>query len=383
MGRKLNILLIIVFCSGCIFNSHDMNTKSTAISDDGFFPANHTFIKYFGRIDLSDTLVAKFSFPGVNIRFTFKGTKILVHMRDLTQGQIMEDGRPARNFFNVYIDNQEPFVLALNQTDSVYEIASNLRNIKHHVKLVKRTEALVGKVAFKGVELGSGSVLFEPHNLPKYKFEFIGNSVTCGYGVEAESEMEPFSCLTENVSKSYAVMAAERLHAEYNIVAYSGKGISQNYNRSRVNTMSLIWQQVFPDEDGPDWDHAKFSPDIVIVNLGTNDFFSGSIVPSYFRFKYDEFIKDLRATYPNSKVLCLVGPMLNNTDPENGLNMARIIIGSVVRNLNKAGDDAIYYFELSPQTGEYGFGANWHPSEEQQKQTAKELIRYLSQIIDR
>ena len=34
--------------------------------------------------------------------------------------------------------------------------------------------------------------------LPERRIEFIGNSITCGYGVESENPSDPFTYETEN-----------------------------------------------------------------------------------------------------------------------------------------------------------------------------------------
>lgn len=372
--------LFILLLFSCIPNSKASGTKSSSPSGDGFFPPNHPYIKYFGRIQYADSSEAVFAFPGVNIRFAFKGTQASLLMKDLTDAGIQADGEPAQNFFNVYIDNNAPFILPLLQGDSIYELARNLPNEKHTVKLVKRTESLAGRVAFQGIQLDKKAVLFE---LPEQelKIEFIGNSITCGYGVEAESKRDPFSCSTENVSLSYAVLAAEKLDAEYSIVAFSGRGISQNYDRSRDNTMRDIWHRVIASQSESLWDHSQFVPDIVVINLGSNDFFSRTIDTSLFRSAYENFLTEVRNTYdPETKIVCLIGPMLNNEFPENSLDIARTIIGSIVEGFQNDMDTNIEAYELSSQTGYYGYGADWHPSKGQQQKNSKELIDIIIAI---
>lgn len=209
---RLAVLLLVL---SCISNSSSQMKQSS--SENGFFAANHPFIQYFGRINNVDSSQAVFAFPGVNIRFAFKGTRVSVYMRDLTDAGIQADGNPAQNFFNVYIDDKEPYVLVMTQVDSIYKLAEGLPDKIHRVKLVKRTESLAGKISFQGIILEKSALIYQLP-VPDLKIEFIGNSITCGYGVEAESKNEPYSCRTENVSLSYAVLAAEKLNAEYSIV---------------------------------------------------------------------------------------------------------------------------------------------------------------------
>ena len=57
----------------------------------------------------------------------------------------------------------------------------------------------------------------------------IGDSITCGYGVEGDVEDEIFCTAKENPSKAYSLLTAQELNAEYQIVAWNGKGVISAY----------------------------------------------------------------------------------------------------------------------------------------------------------
>ena len=57
------------------------------------------------------------------------------------------------------------------------------------------------------------------------RISFIGDSITCGYGVEAENGLERFSTFTENAEKSYAGLVSEALDMDRELDCYSGYGI--------------------------------------------------------------------------------------------------------------------------------------------------------------
>jgi len=372
-------LLLSVSCS--LKSERIPPSDEEIVSNGRYFASDNDEIQYSGRIDFSSQGKAVFSLPAVKIQFRFTGSEISVHMKDLTAGGIQADGNPARNYFNVYIDEQKPFVLGLVPNDTIYLLASGLRGDEHTAVLVKRTEALAGKVEFCGIWLEEGKELLPLPERSGRKIEFIGNSITCGYGVEAASENDHFGCATENVGLSYASLTAEALHAEYNIVAYSGRGVAQNYSCSSENTMPVIWKQVFPDEVEPVWDHHLFIPDVTVINLGTNDFNCGVIDTSLFRKEYAKLIRTVRQNYPDTKIVCLVGSMLNDNYPANSLSTIRYLIQTIMEQESEEGDSQIYYYELSPQTGNLGYGADWHPSVAQQKKNALELTTYLSSIM--
>ncbi|MDN5553540.1 hypothetical protein [Prevotella sp.] len=70
--------------------------------------------------------------------------------------------------------------------------------------------------------------------------EFIGNSITCGYGIMARSKFMNFSNSTENHYYTYAGIAARRLNAESMVVARSGIGAYRNYNGPRESDKDIM-----------------------------------------------------------------------------------------------------------------------------------------------
>ena len=372
----MSLLLLIVTSCSC----HNALNNEKLLDESGFQPANHQFIQYLGRIDFSDSTKPVFSYPAVSIEFLFEGTSASVYMKDFSDRAIEPTGRPRRNMFNVYIDQNEPFVLELNDTSLLYLLVKDLKDTVHSARVVKRTESLVGKVEFAGIQLDTNAVLVEPPLETRIKMEFIGNSITCGYGVEAPNQNTSFDCETENASLAYGAVTAKAFDAEYVAVAYSGRGVAQNYGGQPGSFVPEIWERIFPDEESPLWDHNMYIPDIVFINLGTNDVNSGAFDTTLFKNSYAAFIEDVREKYADAFIVCLLGPMLNDSYPSGALSLVRNLISSVVSAKQVSGDEKLYFFEFSPQTGSLGYGADWHPSVAQQNYNASELIEYIKEI---
>ena len=70
------------------------------------------------------------------------------------------------------------------------------------------------------------------------KLEFIGESITCGYGIDDEDENHHFQTATEDATRAYAYKTAMALDADYSLVSYSGHGIISGYteNGQRLET---------------------------------------------------------------------------------------------------------------------------------------------------
>ena len=371
-------LLLSLYCSSGR-GQNDFSVEKI-VPNSAYFSSDNDNFQYSGRIDFSSKGKAVFSMPAVKIMARFTGPEITVYLKDLTSGSNQADGTPAQNFFNVYIDDQKPFVLGLSPNDSIYLLASGLVGNEHTVTLVKRTESLAGKVEFRGFWLKKGHSLVVLPEKPVRKIEFIGNSITCGYGVEAASENDHFGCASENVCLSFASLTGEALQADYHIVAYSGRGVVQNYGCTPENTLPVIWNEIFPDQDEPAWDHQLFVPDVTVINLGTNDFNCSELDTSLFRAEYKNFLAAIRWAYPESQIVCVVGPMLSDDYPVNSLSTIRYLIQSILEQTKRNGDEKLYYFEMSSQNGELGYGADWHPSIAQQQKNADELTDFLTSI---
>ena len=69
--------------------------------------------------------------------------------------------------------------------------------------------------------------------------------------------------------------------------------------------------------------------------------------------------------------------MLNGTP----LYAVQKAMNEMVAGAKMAGDTLAYRFDFSPQTGDLGYGAGWHPSKKQHQRMAEELITFLQANI--
>lgn len=67
----------------------------------------------------------------------------------------------------------------------------------------------------------AGRFLTPPEG-PARRIEVIGDSITCGYGVDGADQYCPFSAATENHYRTYAAIAARDLGADLATLAWSG-----------------------------------------------------------------------------------------------------------------------------------------------------------------
>ncbi len=329
-------------------------------------PANSPDIRYSGRIDDSNPEAVKLSYSGASIRMAFEGDSVALLM----------DNQRRQNWVTVFIDGKRTDKLAIKGEGGTYPLASGLGAGPHTVEVVKATEGMIGNVVFKGFVLpDDGKPL--PWPAPQTRrIEFIGDSITCGYGIEADGPNNPFTPDEENFSDTYAALTARALDADTLVVARSGIGMLRNYNGpddGSPDNIPAIYGRTLFHEPSPPWDFSRFTPDVVCINLCTNDFSSKTINVEKFEANYVQFVQRLEKQYPKAKIVVLQGPM--NVDPK-----VRAILEGIVQSCNADGGDRVSFFQMSGQ-GAHGFGAHHHPSREQAQVNAQELTAYLRKLM--
>jgi len=329
--------------------------------------ASDTNIRITGRVDKSDPNNVTFAFPGVSIKAKFEGTSIDAILTENGSGTAT-----TTNYFNAIIDGGTPTVIKLSSSQTVYNLASGLSDGVHTVELFKRTESNVGTIVFKGFILDSGKKLVIADALPKRRIEFIGNSITCGYGNDLSTNSPNnyhFTSANENNYKAWGAVAARTLNAQYSCVAYSGRGLYQNNTGSKTGTLPLIYDEIIADNPNSSWNHYNYTPDVLVINLGTNDFAAETSSPTAYKVDsaafvktYVDFVSKLRGYYPNASFVLCVGTMMGDSYPTGLKQWTRIqkYVSSVSSYFKANGDSKVFYLKLEPQNAPYG--EDWHPT---------------------
>lgn len=269
----------------------------------GIIDADDPNIQYVGRFNFSDPKKVKYDWPGVYITAFFEGTSCTVRLND------------SQNEYAIIIDNNAPRLLNPDSSKT-YLVAKNLDSSRSHkIVIQKRTETFVGKGEFLGFILDEGKKLLPPEKRPDRRIEFIGNSITCAYGVEGDSAKCRYSPETQNANLSYASIIARELNADYSLIAYSGRGVVRNYgdvNKTSVDPMPSLFDRICFNDSTSKWNFSSWIPQAFVINLGTNDF---STKPhpdkNVFQNAYKKLIGRVRSLYPGVMIFCLCGPMID------------------------------------------------------------------------
>ena len=219
------------------------------------------------------------------------------------------------------------------------------------------------------------------------RIEFIGDSITCGYGVEGKNELEDFTTATENAGKSYAGLVTDWMGLDSMLTCFSGYGIVSGYtgDPEKRNTNELLppfYESVgrngFPLPSGRTvteipWDFSAWQPEKILVHLGTNDLsWCADREPrkDMFRKQYKEFLAVVRKNNPAAMILCVLGIM------GTGLNEA--MVKAVNEYRAESGDTRIHSMTLQEQDAERdGYGSNYHPTEKTQRRLAEKIQAFI------
>ena len=355
------------------------------------YAADDGRLQIIGRADMESEDGPTYAYPGVTIRFRCNCTGVDVAFKDLAKG-----GDEFTNHVNVIVDGEPAARVQLIQKGTILRGARNLPRGEHIVEIVKRTEAYAGDIQFLGISLQG--ILLDPPERPELRMEFIGDSITCGYGNEsrifAPTYEEPntgYFSKNEDISKAYGSLLGREFNAEVVTTCISGTGVYRNLNGSTgKDAFPGLYRRIFPNNpDAPLWDTSRYVPHVIVINLGNNDFnvLDDTGVPSGppaepFKEAYAQFVKDLVSYYPQAQIVCSVGPLMNDNYPAERKHWSKIqrYVEDMVTGLKAQGYGQVHYFAYTPIVSD-PYGDDWHPTADGHKQMAREMGTFLREKL--
>ena len=267
----------------------------------------------------------------------------------------------SHNYIEVIVDDRKPARIQLKWKNNEIKI-EGLSGGNHTITICKNTESGIGYLEFAGINCKK--LLTLPVK-PKRKIEFIGNSITCGTGMD----LSELPCGKgqwydqHNAYMSYGPLTARALNAQWILSSVSGIGLVHSCCNMAI-TMPQVFDKINMRDDSIEWDFNKYIPNIVTICLGQNDGIQDSTI---FCNTYISFIKNIREKYANAAIVCLTSPMADSTLSAS----QKIYLSSIVSTLNESGDKEIYKYFFSKQ---YHHGCGGHPDLKEHKMIAAELI---------
>ena len=292
--------------------------------------------------------------------------------------------------FEVRLDGEKVLDSRLTERETAVTVFEGTGKRDAEVRLIKLSECTQSLMALQGIET-DGEI--DPLPERPLKMEFIGDSITCGYGVEGKDVDVPFTTAAENAAKAYAFLTAEALNADAVMTSFSGYGIVSGYTDNPENRNEDELVTAYYGKEGRNSfrlpsgrrvqdisrDFSAFQPDYIVMNLGTNDLSwcgENRDRGALFEREYRAFLKTVRKHNPAARILCILGVM--------GTGLNRTVEQAVEEYRRETGDREIRALMLEEQNAARdGLGSYSHPSEITQRLLAEKVtdaIREWMQI---
>ncbi len=376
----LAVLMVLGACSAQTpagsdpLNSTGATTSTTAptepeVTDEiaiesNVFTVSPNTVRMLGRYHLDITrAVYGFYNSAAGITFAFDGTSLDLH---LSAGQYIENWI---NYFMVYIDDQEPIPVRIEK-DGWYTIATDLDpDVRHTVRVLKSSMCNAGAAYIHRVRLSEGAKLYSVPVTTTRKIQVIGDSITCGYGTRWDGIEEDEVTMYQGGDNSYAVLLAEQLNAELEVIAISGGGVGNNAGDKPYSVIPSYKQQDM--HNGIECDFSKFVPDVVVIALGTNDQ-GHENPPSEFIANGADFVRFIRQQYPDALIVWTYGVMGDSYSTH---------IEEMIVDLRAEGEKNVYYLQTTaPTMDEAPFGQHGHPGQKTHIRMANELEAFIRDL---
>lgn len=304
----------------------------------------------------------RFAWSGSTIRARFRGTTARVRL----------DDELGHNFFRVQVDDAVT-VIETKQGEHSYLLAAELGDSVHTLSLVKRTEARSGEVELVALELPDGELLAPPARKSRH-IEILGDSISTGYGVlGVEDPACPDAAKLTDETVTAGALLADMFDAEHTTIAWSAKTIRE---------VSELWERTLPAREKSLWDFS-ITPDAVIVNLGTNDFYTGDPGRDAFVRRYSALVAKLRAHYKQSFIVAVLGPMLSDVYPENKhhYTLAQGHMRAAMEAVKARGETRTSLLDFGPADPRDGYACRFHPNALTHHKMADAIARVLRENL--
>ena len=362
---------VLIFLTSLLFACG--NTKQLTTTASVFKPADYSIM---GRAVKNTDGTVTLSASAASCTFSFTGATCTVYLKNVAYNE------GDYNYINFEIDGEYAGRKKVGSKEGMpFVITAKSTTATHQLVVSKATEAANGQIIITKIE--GKNIAAVPASFTK-RIEFIGNSITCGFGNDMEIPCGNGSKWYDqhNAYWSYASRTARAVNAAYMISAISGAGIYRNWN-SDGPTVPQQYENAFLNTDSTNkWNFSSYVPDIVTIALGTNDISNGDGKIARLPFDktkyitaYKKFIKTIYSHYPNAQLVLLNSPMVsgqNNLVLQESITTVQNEINAEVKPVKSI---KTFWFNAMQPTG-----CGYHPSTADHEVLANQLIPFIKQL---
>ena len=322
---------------------------------------------------------------GSGAEFGFSGKKLVLTVKGGATA-FPKDENSVRMV--VFVNGERKLDTVLDENEQSFVLIESEHPVSAEIRIVKASEAAKSVMGIVSVSADDTAEL-SPVKEKAIKIEFIGDSITCGYGVDDEVIEHSFSTSTEDCTKAFAYKTARALGAQYSMFSYSGWGVVSGWTEDGTRALDKLiapyYESVGFCEAAPGdirvqdigWDFGAYQPDIVVINLGTNDeSYCGmdEVRREEFVKEYVKFLSLIRSHNSEALILCTLGIMGDALFPcvERACKEYRALTG----------DKNVSALRFVPQDGELdGYAVNWHPTEKTHDKASDALTKFIRRYL--
>lgn len=294
-------------------------------------------------------------------------------------------------WIQVVLDGEEtPYQKLLLDRKSKRVVLFSSDKVEHHrIRVVKLTENFRTAVAVHS--LICDGELSKPELRNRPTIEFIGDSITCGFGNLATDGNRLFFTADEDAWLTHGAIAARKLDWKPSFVSISGFTLTKYEGCPFPHGMEDLYpytdlitqEKLGVTENFKSWDFAKHPTDYLVLNIGTNDatFVMLSEEPEkteqLFEEKYRNFLKLLRQLNGSeTKIVCALGSI--------DYYLYDRICSAVEKYRKETQDLKVYTMKYTKMLSMgLDVGSCFHPSKSRQEKMAEELVKFLKkQVIE-
>ncbi|WP_161888382.1 SGNH/GDSL hydrolase family protein [Pontibacter russatus] len=333
-----------------------------------------TALQPYGRTTHNETQNLVLVGSAAHFGFSFKGKEARLYASIPNAG--------GHNYLQYELDGEYQRRVRIDGGSAAPIVITAPTDSTHTVWVYKATEAHTGPIAIAKVT-GEDVETIERPKAPL--IEFIGNSITCG----AAADPSEVPCGTgeyhdqHNALMAYGPRVAGAVGANYVISCVSGIGAYRNWN-SDGPTMPEVYEKVDFQASNPQrWDFSTYSPEIVSIALGTNDFSNGDgkkerqpFDSARFVNSYIAFVQQVKAKYPDAQIALLSSPMVHGNNREVLQEALTTVKEQVDASYPADAPVALHFFGPMQASGCSG-----HPSVAEHAVLAKELVPFFRKLL--
>lgn len=361
----------------------ELETTDMELTTKTFAPTSE-YVRLIGRArEQDETLWLALS--GTGAEFSFLGTSATITMK---ADSAINNGLDNQARIAIYVNGERVVDDMVDKIQKSYTVFASKTPQECVIRVVKLSEAAQSTAGIGKIEVPSKGDI-KPTENKEHLIEFIGDSITCGYGVDDEDENHHFSTRTEDTTKTYAYKTAEALGVDYSMVSFSGYGIISGYTGDGTKVPEQTVPQYYsklgfsygaymgkyyPQE--VEWDFTTRQPDLIVINLGTNDssYVKGDDAKeAEYEAAYVEFLKEVRQKNPDATILCTLGIL--------GTELCPSVEKAVTDYTAETGDINIHTMRFAVQQASDGYAADWHPTEATHTKAAEKLVAEIQKIM--